>query len=199
MVSVILGWLVAHFITYPLGKMLTLTESLASGDLSQNTDASGPLEIYKMATGLNSAVSGLQQIVVVINERADNLFSASKELKTASSETGQSAVQVAMAMEDLAKASLEQTNQINEAVEIINQLSNLVKKVSLEVEDSSSASDQVAQSAKLGQQVVSDIFSEVSGFYNSTVDIARVIDDLNGTSQEIGEAISVINGITRKV
>jgi methyl-accepting chemotaxis protein len=199
LVSVILGWLVAHFITYPLGKMLTLTESLASGDLSQNTDASGPLEIYKMATGLNSAVSGLQQIVVVINERADNLFSASKELKTASSETGQSAVQVAMAMEDLAKASLEQTNQINEAVEIINQLSNLVKKVSLEVEDSSSASDQVAQSAKLGQQVVSDIFSEVSGFYNSTVDIARVIDDLNGTSQEIGEAISVINGITRKV
>jgi twitching motility protein PilJ len=104
-----------------------------------------------------------------------------------------------MAMEDLAKASLEQTNQINEAVEIINQLSNLVKKVSLEVEDSSSASDQVAQSAKLGQQVVSDIFSEVSGFYNSTVDIARVIDDLNGTSQEIGEVISVINGITRKV
>jgi methyl-accepting chemotaxis protein len=82
LVSVILGWLVAHFITYPLGKMLTLTESLASGDLSQNTDASGPLEIYKMATGLNSAVSGLQQIVVVINERADNLFSASKELKT---------------------------------------------------------------------------------------------------------------------
>ena len=36
----------------------------------------------------------------------------------------------------------------------------------------------------------------MTGFYDSTLDIVRVIDDLNNTSQEISEITSVINGIT---
>ena len=114
------------------------------------------------------------------------------------SDTGRSANQVAAAMNELAKAASDQTEQVNQAVETINLLSTLVKKVSDDTENMASASEIVSQSAQIGQKVTGDIANEINQIYDSTREVADVIEQLNTTGEEISEITVMIGGIAEQ-
>jgi Methyl-accepting chemotaxis protein len=126
------------------------------------------------------------------------LFTASNELTGATNETRQSAIQVATAMEELARASSEQSSQVTQAVDTIQLLSKLVTKVTSDTGNIASTSEQVAQSAKIGQKATTDVANEINELYGSTQEVAKVIDGLNETSGEINEITAVIHGIAEQ-
>ncbi|HYH04558.1 MAG TPA: methyl-accepting chemotaxis protein, partial [Bacillota bacterium] len=108
LLSFVLGLTIATSISQPLKSIVTTTNSLAVGDLSQNLEAQGTLEIVDVVRGLNHAIGGLRELVRGINEQSEMVLYAGKELTAASVDSGKSATEVARAMEELARASSDQ-------------------------------------------------------------------------------------------
>ena len=196
--AIFFGLGIASSISRPLDETVRAAKALATGDLTKNLKVAGCQEVQGMVDGLNQAILGLRELVKGIDRQSDSLSVASKELNDASSDTGRSANQVAAAMNELAKAASDQTEQVNQAVETINLLSTLVKKVSDDTENIASASEIVAQSAQVGQKVTGDIASEINQIYDSTREVADVIEQLNTTGEEISEITVMIGGIAEQ-
>ncbi|HBE78471.1 MAG TPA: hypothetical protein DDW65_11955, partial [Firmicutes bacterium] len=95
--SLLLGVVIVNSIAIPLKQVETAAKLVAVGDLSHNITAIGSPEILGVVAGLNQAINGLRELVSNINSQSEILFKASQELKSASSETGHSAAEVAKA------------------------------------------------------------------------------------------------------
>ncbi len=198
LISILLGFLMASTISKPLVKIESAVKSLAEGNLNQKITTSGCPEVTGVADGFNNAIASLQRLVTQINQQSDILFTASKELKAATSDTGESMNQVANTMADLAKASADQSTQVNNAVEIIHLLSELVTKVTQDTADIANTSQNVSKSAEAGQKASSDVSSEMNELYHSTLQVAEVIKNLSETSGEISEITNMIQGIAEQ-
>ena len=196
--SLLIGLAVATSMLKPLKAVETAAKSLAVGDLSKPVTTTGCPEVNEVVKGLNQAIHGLRELVININKESDTLFNSSNELKIATIETGRSSNEVARAMEELAKASNEQTKEINEAVEMINRLSDLVNKVSHDTEYMAMSSQQVAESAVIGQKTSVDVTNEINELYSSIQQVAKVINEFTETSAEINEITSVIHGVAEQ-
>lgn len=196
--SVLLALIITASISNPLKSIVKAAKSLATGNLSENVSAKGCQEATQVVKGLNDAIVSLRKLVGGINEQAQLLINASKELRDASNDSGRSAAEVARAMEELAKASSEQANQITRAVDTITELGNIVRRVSADTEKIAVVSEKVADSAKVGQKVTGDVANEINELYISTKEVATVIEELNRTSGEISEITSVIGGIAEQ-
>ncbi len=196
--SILLALIITASISNPLKVIVNAAKSLGTGNLSEKLNAQGCQEATQVVKGLNEAISGLRRLVGDINEQAQLLINASKELQDASNDSGRSAAEVARAMEELARASTEQANQINQTVDTITELGNIVRKVSAGTEKIAIVSEKVAESAKVGQKVTDSVANEINELYLSTKEVATVIEELNRTSGEISEITSVIGGIAEQ-
>ncbi len=196
--AVVFGLVIAMLIARPLKLVGTTANSLANGDLTRTIIAKGSVEVTSVIDSLNKAIRGLKELVSGIDDQAGMLYIASKELKDASNDTGRSASEIAKTMEELARTSSEQANQTSDTVQNINSLSEMVRQVSNELKAIAADSENVAQSAKLGQKASTDVADEIEKIYYTTGKVNEVINELNNTSEEIGEISTVIEGIAEQ-
>ena len=197
-ISLTLGLVIATSISRPMQSMAKATNLLATGDLSFNVNARGCYEATVMVGGFNRALTGLRLLIKGIDQESEYIITASKELKDASFESGRSASEVARAMEELASGANEQSDQINQAVSSVTELSELVQKVSMDTVNIAVSSEKMSDAAVVGQKVTNDIANEINQLYQSTKEVAAVIEALNRTSGEINEITSVIGGIAEQ-
>lgn len=198
-IAILISLLIASFISIPLRKMVKRVKLLETGNLSTTiTSAIGSREVTEAVKGLDKAILGLRGLVNDIIEKALLLENASSELSSVSTDTGRSAMEVARAADELATASSEQSRQVTEAVEIIQQLSEMVIQVTQDAQRIADASGKVAESAELGQKVTNDVAQEINALFSSTKEAAEVINSLINTSEEISGITSMIEGIAEQ-
>ncbi len=193
-----LGILMAFSISRPLNSVKIIANALAEGDLTQNISAKGSREVALVMESLNKGIGGLRELVGDIDEHSNTLFTASQELKNASNETGRSANEVARTMGELANASSEEAEQVNQTVENINSLAGMVREVTNELKNVSDDSKDIAQSARLGQKVASDVAEGIVNIYNTTKEVDAVIGELDKASEKIGDITTMIEGIAEQ-
>jgi methyl-accepting chemotaxis protein len=196
--SLLLGLVVAAAIARPLQAMLSATKALSRGDLTRDVAETGCAETAGMALGLNHAFGSLRELVAGITDQSQALYAASTELKHAAAGTGAAAGQVASAMGELARASVEEAEQTSRAVAAIDQLSALIGSVTADTARIDEASLQVAQLAKAGHRAADNIVQEVDEIYGTTQEVAGIVNQLNQNSSEIGQITAVIQGIAEQ-
>ncbi len=194
-IAFFLGLLISRSITNPLKNILFASKALALGDLTQSIDHYGCPEVVGVVEGLNQAINSLRELVKKINFQSESLLSASQELKKASSETGDSANQVAQVMEQLAAGASEQTNQISQIAQGAHLLSDLVMKVSKDNQEMAAGSEKVTESAQLGQKTNNDIVNIINQVFSTAQQAADSVDELNKASVRISDISSAITTI----
>lgn len=201
----LISFQVALQISAPIQAMVNVVKHVAMGDLTKTLKIEkdrgffkGTQEFGQLVDGFNYAIDNLRNLIGNINEQAKILTTASEKLKDTSNESGKSATEVANAIEYMAKASAEQTVQINQTVENITSLGDLVKKVSNDSQKIADFSKNVATSAQEGQKVSISVLSDIETLYNNTKELSSIIEGINQSSERIKETSSLIKGIAEQ-
>lgn len=198
LIALLGGVVIAMAISNPLRISMVAAQKLGEGDLNQNITVTGCPEVMGLVQGLNQALGGLRELVIKIETQSETLFASSRDMKSVVGETGQSAQQVAKAMEELARSASEQAGQVTKAVNMVNDLSELVRKVSNDTAAIAAESTKVAETAQLGQKASTAVTNEMNELYVVTQDVAAAINELTKASEKIEEIISVIQGIAEQ-
>jgi methyl-accepting chemotaxis protein len=198
LISTILGLLISLSISDALKKIDMVSQDLAIGNLSHTIQVTGSPEIQKVSRSLNQAMDGLRELVRGINSQTEKIANASKSLERSSVETGQSSQEVSKAMSTLAIASGDQAQQVNQAVETFNRLAEMVNKVNVDTQNIANDSQKMADSAKSGQQATNLVTNEIQKIYMFNKEIEGAIDELNQTTEEIIDIISLIQNIAEQ-
>jgi methyl-accepting chemotaxis protein len=184
-----------YAVSVPLESVETVAKAMSIGDLSKNLEVAGTKEIRSAFTQFNEAIVGLQAFIAKINEQADVVHAASRELSANSAKNSEAAIQVIASMEDLATGATEQTESLAHAAESVQLLTMLIKQVSQDSRQVSEMSHRLADAAKTGQNLSQDVDHQINQIYLSTQDIAKVVQELNHTTADIGKITAEIKEI----
>ncbi|MBO8137785.1 MAG: methyl-accepting chemotaxis protein [Desulfotomaculum sp.] len=181
-VSLVLGALaVALVLQYilsvvlkPVSGLVTASSIIASGDLTKDIEAASNDEMGKLTESFKVMQNHLLDFVRQVAGKSADVYKSVKQLYSVAEET---------------------TAQANENVEILNDMTSTVEKVSSSLEDIFSASSSADRHAREGAEGINKIEMQMNEIFNTSQKVSKVINDLkNKTSQidQIGELITNI-------
>ncbi len=152
-----------------------------------------------MVQGLNQAMAGLRSLVKGINEQSEALYIASRDLKSASLETGKSATLVAGTMEELARGYAEQANHTSQTVKVVEHLSELVSQMQRRTQSTVTAMGQEQVKVKTGHNLTTETIGTFNEIFRALMANLTQIESVAKSARQMAESnenvISAIHNI----
>ena len=173
--AIFFGTILAKSISEPVKALEVAAKKIAEGDLTE-TDIKirNKDEVGRLATSFSRMAKGLQAIILEVQEKATILAESSQQISATN--------------QQISAGSQNQAHQVHVISESIAELSTLVEKVNLSVQEASTASLQMNEKAHQGREVVSN---SIHGMQT----INKLIKELGDNSNQIGEIIGLIEEI----
>lgn len=176
--------MLASSINKPLQDALRTAETVASGDLTQNTLILGDDELTRLAKALQTMQTNLREAIVQIGNSSSQLASAAEELNVVT--------------EDSSKALQLQNDEIQQAAAAITEMSAAVDEVASTAIQTSDASVDSASLAAEGKTRVAETTAVISEMNKDMADSSGVIDKLATQVASIGQVLDVIRAVAEQ-
>jgi methyl-accepting chemotaxis protein len=157
------------------------TEKAATGDLSHEVMVQSNDEIGEMAQSFNKMIANLRRIVGEINTSTTTLAGSSAEMSATS--------------DDMNKGAQELASQIDQVVTSMTEVSQTIMDMAKNASQAADASKNASETAAKGKQIVDTTASDMMKIAQTVQAAAMTIEELGRSSAQIGEIVTVINGI----
>lgn len=162
-------------------EMHTAAEAAAIGDLSADIPVRSSDEIGEVAERFNRMITNLRHIVGKIDTATNSLTSSSEQLSTTSN--------------DMHKGSQELSSQTDQVVTAMTEVSQTIMDMAKNATHAADASKNASDTATKGKQIVDSTAEDMVRIAGTVQEAAKTIEELGRSSAQIGEIVSVINGI----
>ncbi|WP_142413846.1 methyl-accepting chemotaxis protein [Hathewaya massiliensis] len=208
-IAVIVGGLLSLVLAYYIGKVLSVAvnrlkdiiEKFGSGDLTvavpQDLKEKAN-EIGDIASSLDLSIGNIRNMMISFKEHASSISGESENLSSVSEEMASSAENVSVAIQDVAKGSQGQSEDLVEITEITQDFSNKIDSVvtnMAEVMENAQNIDNMAAEGSNGMKELVQSTQTVKGSFN---DFSKEIVDLGSGINEVNEIIGLINSIAEQ-
>lgn len=168
-------------ISSPLANLITIAESIASGNLNCTISTERKDEIGQVQGAMADMVISLQAIAKKIGLATDTLAVSSDELSlTATS---------------LEKGTEEQTGRIEQSAVAMTEMSQTINDVSENASTTAVTAAAMREAANTGRSKMHTAVNELCLFAETIKNSAREVEKLGTQSQEITGIVSLINDI----
>ncbi len=164
-------------------RLLDEMSSLAEGDLSFNATVTEDIT-GAIADSVNYAVEQLRNLVVGINQTARQVSAQAQETRATTTQ--------------LAEASEYQSNQISSATDIINTMNNSFGDMARQSGESAEVASHAVGTASDGASRVRETIEGMDAIRAQIQETSKRIKRLGESSQEIGDIVELINGISEQ-
>ncbi len=164
-------------------RLLNEMGDLAEGDLTVQATVTEDIT-GAIADSVNFAIEELRTLVQGINRAAEQVASSSAEARVNA--------------EELLKASQQQSRRIADTTTAVNQMSQSIVEVSANAAESAAVAEQSLQTARRGGDAVRDAIAGMNLIRDQIQETSKRIKRLGESSQEIGEIVDLISGITEQ-
>jgi methyl-accepting chemotaxis protein len=179
-------------------------EELATGDLTVeipvldgDEDTAEARETFVSITAaIDKFKASISQLLKEVESAVEMVSSTSQELASSAEEMNASTEQVSSAIQEISKGSQSQAAQVEETAKIMVDISTSVDNVVKRTNAATDAAKKASDSAISGKGTVKDTVTKMQGIQSVTQEAAAVIEVLGKRSEEIGEIVDVITGIS---
>jgi len=175
------GMVLTQSISRPLNNAVTVTERIASGDLTVKLEQTSQDEIGILLEALNKMTENLKKLIAEIQLASQSVASGSDELSASSEE-------ITRTMNDL---SARATQIATSAEEMSQSVLDIAKNAS----SIANTSVETGEIARKGAEIVQNSARESQMIAETVRKSTNVMQTLGQKSQQIGEIIGVINDI----
>src|SRR6056297_3506114 len=204
-ITIIVGLVIAYYlgnnITKPVLAAVDQAEIIANGDLTNKVNKKYLKrndELGDLSRAIDEMRKNLKEIVGNLSSISDEVASSSEELSSSSEEISASAEQVGTAIQEVASGAEEQSAQIDETRDSVSDLANKIDEVSDMAENMDKQANNVMENIKIGDDSVDDSIKQVQQVKEESNQVSKRITELGDLSQEIGDIIELISGISNQ-
>jgi methyl-accepting chemotaxis protein len=179
-------------------------KQLAEGDLTATADLiecdDDTRDAYDAFSALHGSIHDFRESIInlltEVNHSIDTVSSTSQELASSAEEMNASTEQVSAAIQQISKGAQSQASQVDETARIMADISTAVVQVVDKTAASTEAAKKGAESANKGKISVDNTVKKMQEIEKVVSESAHVIENLGKRSEEIGEIVGVITGIS---
>ncbi|WP_248798976.1 methyl-accepting chemotaxis protein [Pseudomonas sp. MWU13-2105] len=182
--TVVLAMLLTRSIVKPLGQALNAAQNVARGDLTQHIESHGDDEVSHLLEALATMQQTLRDTLQGISSSATTLATAADELNAITLGSNEGLQQ--------------QNHEIEQAATAVNEMTTAVEEVARNAVSTSDATLQSSESARLGQERVSETVGAISALSGDVGRTGELVRSLADQSQGIGKVLEVIRAIAEQ-
>lgn len=158
----------------PIQEMAQIAGIAASGDLITEIKIKSGGEIGQLANALQDMIKQMRNMVSLVAQKAVLVAGSAEELN----------------------ASAEQTStNANETASTMSQIATAITQVASNIQDISVAAVSTNENASSGKEGAARVNRQMEVIAHSSVEVSKVINDLNKKSQEINQIVGLITNI----
>jgi methyl-accepting chemotaxis protein len=187
--GIFLSLVIIRTITIPLNDIVVVANKTSEGDLSHDVTAHAITdhtndEIGMMTASFNRMIEKLRKIVGDINSTTSTLASSSEELSATS--------------DNLNKGTQELSTQTSQVVTAMTEVSQTIMDMAKNATSAADASRNASETASKGKLIVDTTAEDMVKIAQTVQEAASTIEELGKSSAQIGEIVTVINGIAEQ-
>ncbi|MDY6269330.1 MAG: methyl-accepting chemotaxis protein [Selenomonadaceae bacterium] len=191
--------LFARRITEPIVVLKGHAEMLAEGDLRvEDCAVDSNDELGELAHAFDTMAKNLRKLIENVSNTADQVAAASEELTASSQQSAQANQSVAQTIVDVANGMEAQLSSIDGVKDSVDAVDGQVLETSARAEGVSQRSQDTAEAAQHGQNLMESSVTKMEEIEQSVNDTADVMDTLGKNSKEIGAIVETISGIAEQ-
>ncbi|TXK79346.1 methyl-accepting chemotaxis protein [Paenibacillus sp. N3.4] len=183
-------------IATPIRRLQNHMEKAANGDLSVQGNYPYEDEVGKLTGSFNIMTENLRSLVAQIADNALTLSASSQELLASSEQSSLAAKQVAESSQHLSEDFEKQAVGVNQANAAVQQMMNSTNLIEESVNEVTLLAVQATTAAQMGKHSVRSIGDQMNEISDAVIEVKQVIEALGKNAHQIGEIVSVINGIS---
>lgn len=193
--SIIVGSYVAFRLVKPLQILVTASEQIAQGDLTQQVDIQRKDEIGKLAMSFNAMVDSLRNIIFHVSESSSQLAFSSEELTASAQQTSNATESITVLIQEMAEGAEKQIQSVDTSTGTVHDMSEGIQKIALSAQTVSKTAEETLSLSEEGAVTVKSSVEQMNAIRVSVDCLGRVIRTLEARSHEIGTILEVINNI----
>jgi methyl-accepting chemotaxis protein len=173
-------WLIRS-ITGPLKYAVTVSNSLAEGNLALTVETHANDEIGELLGSMKIMVENLKRMIGEIKASAQSLASATEELSASS--------------EQMSASITDQTGRSTQIASASEEMSQTVLDIAKSAASIAASAESTSTAAKGGSKIVTRSVSDIKAIASAVTHSAATVSSLGDKSKQIGEIVGVINDI----
>ena len=181
LVSLILGFMIIRSISSAAGALISASDAMANGDLTQRVRLTSGDELGTIGNSFDAMADSFSRAIQKVAE-------SSSQVATAAAQVNSTAVRIATGAEEVAAQS---ATVATAGEEMSATSSDIAQNCQMAAEGAQRAS----QSAQNGAQVVETTISVMEQIANKVQESARTVESLGARSDQIGAIIGTIEDI----
>ncbi|MHA7966067.1 methyl-accepting chemotaxis protein [Paenibacillus sp. CAU 1782] len=193
--GIVLVYLLAHYLTSPLGKLTAQVARVREGDMTVHIAVDRKDEIGHLAETFRQLVANTRTVIAGIKSSSDKLLNASEEMARHAGSTSEASRLIAESMQD---ASGGAEIQVNRTVDMAGAVDNMAGGMGRITQSASIVSDIAEETVALGQQGGETIRQAIAGMERVQEITRKMSGDMEGLKQrsrEIGEITTIMSDI----
>jgi len=179
----------------PIKNLILEAEKISQGDLTSDITIVNDDEIGKLANGLKIMSSYLKEIISQVNGMAQQVAASGEELFASAEQSSFKAEEIAIAINVVTKANVEQGVATESAATLIQNISQGIGKVEGNTQTTLVNSQNSVATAKQGRLSIETAVNQMKQIDRLITHTSQVITNLGDSSKEIGQIVNTISGI----
>jgi len=204
-VSIILVVSIIYFssrrIINPILTVAEQAKRLADGDLTVNINETALKrndELGILANSFSNMVNNLKTIISQITETSQKVAASSQELYASGEQVGTAAEDVGHTILGISTGAEDQSTKINSALSNLKELIQQINEVNNSTTHMQKNTVQMLEEIKNGRKTADESITSIINLKADAGAVSKVIFDLGGTSNQIGEITELISGIAKQ-
>nr|WP_168412905.1 methyl-accepting chemotaxis protein [Bacillus salacetis] len=197
-IAIVVSVFMSLRITGNIKKISNLSVAMADGDLTQRVDVRSNDEIGEMGENYNTMAASLRGLIAKISDGSQQLSATSEELAAGSIQNQEAAGQIAVSIQGVAAGTDDQKLAMEDAVEIITEVSRSVDDVTVSMRTVSDSINLSAETAIQGTNVVKQTVEQMSEIDRHVASSAEKISELSEKSNEVSHISLMIQSISEQ-
>jgi methyl-accepting chemotaxis protein len=165
----------------PLNRVIELTERIAKGDLTGSVDYAGSDELGRLSQSINHMSQRLREMIGDMVKSSNDLVKSAEGLRERAG--------------DAAKDSELLVEQASHVATAAEEMSQTIIDIAKNAEVAADTSEDAMKAAYEGKDRADAVVNVINSVYTTTKELATMVEKLNNRVSEIGDIVTVIQGI----
>ncbi len=198
LLALAIGFLIAVSISKPINRLSEVMAEAETGNLTVEYTVLSDNEIGRLVRSFNQMLNNIKSLVLDTKNVAETIESNTETLQVVSEATATSSNQITQAIESIAKGTENQTVQI---VQSSQMMENLSDNINLATQKVQGVQEVAHNTMRVSNDTVSTM-EELTSQSEQTIEISRQIErhieELGDEASQITNVISMIQGISEQ-
>lgn len=198
LIAIALSLLLSRGIAQNIKKLKEVFEKASNGDLTVDITPTTKDEFMDLANSFNSMMKNISNLMNSVTKSSKEVLETSSNLASMSEEVTASIGEVAKAIEEVSEGATNQSQNAQQGVSEMNDLSDRLDKISANSNEMDKLSMNTKELGSKGLSMIDTLIEKSNRTKTATNEVNDIVQDMNESTKKISTISETISQITEQ-